>query len=285
MPSYILDRRGRQAVQKRLDNQKDFSTLRPYRQSGYKLFTPQGANVKFPGDVPIFGQNQLWPSERLKLQTSGKRYMVRGSQPGSYQYAGPGYNGMLYDYKPNAAYSNSSGGGVSTSIDVPPAPVYNPSVEDFKLPKLELPKRNEKRIEFLSQKASAPGLRAARNQMNRLVSQKFSTPQERAKVMREAFSGIGQAYENILAGGRAQGLSEYMNLEFNPALQKAYNEYTAEVSKQKMIHTEKEAAKLKRFDYAWNTWKTKTMLQEAAKDRSYDWRKTLYQQNQDTRYI
>lgn len=256
-------------------------------------FTPGGQRVSFPGRIGLYSQEAYGQGAGQR----DDRFLVANKQKGAYSYYGPGYSGHLLDYDPqgrevtiegrtyNPRESTSALGQgtlpppVATPSWAPPpsvdthirgnapslgtyapreAPTYDYSASEFNMPELNMPEMNKKRMQFLSQQAAAPGLRSARGQMQGLGAQSYSSPMEKAKVMRQAFKGLGQTYSDILGRSREQARNEYLGLEFNPLLQKTFAEHGAKVDKQKMLHGEEAAGKIKKFEASWNTWKAET---------------------------
>ena len=81
----------------------------------------------------------------------------------------------------------------------------------------EIPKRDESRVSYLTQKAAAPGLRALRNQMGQAMGQEFENSFQKRMTLRDALSGYGQGLESVLGGAAKTGEAQYQT-EYQPML-------------------------------------------------------------------
>jgi hypothetical protein len=88
-------------------------------------------------------------------------------------------------------------------------PTYNPNYRD--MPTYTAPRWNEGAIDALTQKRSAPGLRAMRQQVSRASGVSYDNPNMKRMTLRDALQGYGQGVEQTLSGANAAATNEYGN--------------------------------------------------------------------------
>ena len=85
------------------------------------------------------------------------------------------------------------------------APTYTPP------PEYTAPTYDEGKIETLTQRKAAGGLRSLRNQLQRVTGGSFENPNVRRMTLREALAGYGTGIENIMSGANTEAERSYQN--------------------------------------------------------------------------
>ncbi len=92
-----------------------------------------------------------------------------------------------------------------SSYDIPTYEPYIPG----KAPTYAAPTWDEGAIESLTQKKAAPGLRALRQQVQRVTGRRFDNPQVGRMTLREALQGYGSGIGTVLGSAGETALGEY----------------------------------------------------------------------------
>jgi hypothetical protein len=142
-----------------------------------------------------------------------------------------------------ANYGNFTGTGsyrapiYQPNIDVPvykppsygAAPVYNaPQYRD--LPTYTAPEWNEAEIDALTQKRASSGLRAMRQQVNRVSGMSADNPNMKRMTLRDALSGYGSGISNVMGSAAQVAAGEYGNKYARTSANEAA-EYQSEAAK------------------------------------------------------
>ena len=105
------------------------------------------------------------------------------------------------------------------------------------------PAWDEGAIETLTQKRAAPGLRALRQQVQRVTGRRYDNPQVGRMTLREALQGYGSGVSSVMGGASVAAAGEYGQkygrmaegargaYESQAASARAYNAYMQDVSK------------------------------------------------------
>lgn len=71
------------------------------------------------------------------------------------------------------------------------------------------PTWDEDKIDAITQKRAAPGLRELRNQVQRVTGRTYGSPQVTKMTLRDALQGYGAGLDRVMAGASAGAQSEY----------------------------------------------------------------------------
>jgi hypothetical protein len=119
---------------------------------------------------------------------------------------------MAYDATnpANIIHAGQGGTNLGSSFDnvIGVAPVYNAPTYTPP-PDYVAPTYDEGRIESLAQQKAAPGLRAARSQIQQIQGKYEENPNVKAMTLREALAGYGLAVANVMGGAETSAESEY----------------------------------------------------------------------------
>jgi hypothetical protein len=89
-----------------------------------------------------------------------------------------------------------------------PLPTYNAPTYTPPAPYVA-PEWDESKIESLAQRKAAPGLRAARSQIQQVQGRYEENPNVKAMTLRQALAGYGLAVEQVLGGAETSAETEY----------------------------------------------------------------------------
>jgi hypothetical protein len=80
---------------------------------------------------------------------------------------------------------------------------------DGDIPKLDLAPYDLDRVEQITQRTAAPGIRRLRSEMQNVQQGVYDNPNVKAMTMRQALSGYGQGLESIMGGAYKEGRAAY----------------------------------------------------------------------------
>lgn len=205
-----------------------------------------------------------------------------------YNHAGATLNGGVtslngYDER---SQSTNTGGVISangtnnnaTSPEIPSIEKFNPQTtytapsytapEDYNAPDYAAPTYDEGKVETLTQRKSAPGLRAARQALQQATGGYYDNPNVKRMTLRDALAGYGMSVENIMSGASDEARSQY-NTEYGIAADASKTNYNANVEEGKLNYNTKLTKS--QLDYA-----ARTAEAEKAYNAKLDAEKTNY---------
>jgi len=145
------------------------------------------------------------------------------AQYGTMPVPAPRFTGQYYDELYNRNPAAASGGMTYNPYQVQP-PTYNapsiptppaytpPKYQGYEVggaPAYTGPKWDESEISNIAQKRAAPGLRAMRQQMNRVSGMSADNPNVKRMTLRDALQGYGTGLSQVMGEASAAAVGEY----------------------------------------------------------------------------
>lgn len=171
---------------------------------------------------------------------------------------------------------NADGG--SESIARPTLPTIDPytptatykapeyvAPSEYVAPEYTAPTYDEGKVESLTQRKSAAGLRAARQALQQSTGGYYENPNVKRMTLRDALAGYGMAVENVVGGAGTEARSQY-NTEFGIAADASKTNFNKEIEEGKLnYNTALDTAKTKYAGETSETEKNYQSMQEAGK--------------------
>lgn len=107
------------------------------------------------------------------------------------------------------------------------APVYK-SPDAYVAPTYNAPTYDEGKVDTLTQRKSAAGLRAARSALQQISGGYYENPNVKRMTLRDALAGYGQAVENVMSGAGTEARNEY-NMKYGIESDTAKTNFTTGV--------------------------------------------------------
>jgi hypothetical protein len=130
---------------------------------------------------------------------------------------------------------------------IPPAP-YTPSAtykapeyvapEEYIAPSYTKPTYDENKVESLTQRKAAPGLRSARQALQSSTGGYYENPNVKRMTLRDALAGYGMAVENVMSGASNEARSQYNN-EYNIEADASKTNFNKDVEEGKLNYNNK----------------------------------------------
>ena len=189
----------------------------------------------------------------------------------------------------NKLSGNSTGGRSTSSYSsTPVAPkiaAYTPTAtyvaptytapEEYVAPDYTAPTYDESKVDTLTQKKSAAGLRAARQSLQSVTGGYYENPNVKRMTLRDALAGYGSAVQTVMSGADTEARNQY-NTEYGIEVDSSKTNYNADV----------EAGKLN-YSSALNTANQKYAAKITEAEKNYqaqlDAEKLNYQTNYNTK--
>jgi len=154
------------------------------------------------------------------------------------------------------------------------APTYT-APEEYVAPDYTAPTYDESKVDTLTQKKSAAGLRAARQSLQSVTGGYYENPNVKRMTLRDALAGYGSAVQTVMSGAETEARNQY-NTEYGIEADSSKTNYNADV----------EAGKLN-YSSALNTANQKYAAKLTEAEKNYqaqlDAEKLNYQTNYNTK--
>jgi hypothetical protein len=145
-------------------------------------------------------------------------------------------------------------------------PTYNPSYRD--MPTYTAPRWDEGKIDALTQKRAAPGLRAMRQQVGRASGVSYDNPNMKRMTLRDALQGYGQGVEQTLSGANAAATNEYGN-QFSAESAGSQAEFNSQANAVNSYNANESDRAGKNFQAGMADWEMATQNKYAQSARGY----------------